>query len=225
MDEKEELNVKTIGRRKIFVVSCIIAVMVSVTGVQGIGRIDEFRTQFKENPAPMFPGYVGGVTESALYEQPTVHELFSWASDNAAWSAAFLADLQIASVEVDTAIEEWIGDKILVVFIDYRLLNGDRPAVFAATFNVETGAVIAEYEDTKTEVWASLEFVQDLLAFANANGEQETLDFAMTHYYEDWAVWVQMGFFDVLLTRESLEVLVIAGTAATVGVVLLRRKK
>lgn len=187
--------------------TCVI--LISIQGVQATGRIAEFRDTFKKDPNPVLPRYVAGVTEQMLYAQPSPDQMFSYAKDAEEWSQQILTQLKEASVEVDEKIDRWIGDPVLVVFIDFT-----TNTAYTATFSPETGKVEATYEDTKTELWASLQFFREFIIYANQNTEEDTVDYAMSHYYRDWGVWVEMGGLDIMLTPDMIYSIMILGAGA-----------
>lgn len=210
------------NKRSLILGACFVVLFVSVqTAVSTTGRIDEFRQTVRSDVmVPTLPRYVANVTYSDLLATPHPNEFYSWAKDNEAWTAEFLATLRESGQEAE-AIERWVGDPILVVLItDFEGLE-----YYTATFSIETGEVKAECEDTKTELWASLEFVQNFLVFADQNPVNETVEYAVDHYYVDWAVWSEQGFFDLLVTREALATLAVWGGVVASGYFVYRTKK
>lgn len=199
---------------------CLLVLMIGVQGADATtGRIDEFRQEFQKDPLPVFPRYVTNVTYADLLDFPHPDEFYSWAKDNEVWTAEFLSILR-ESGEKAEEIERWIGDPILVAIIDF-----ETNQVYTATFSIETGEVNPEYLDTKTEIWASLTFVQDLIVYANTNTVEDTIDFAVAHYYDDLGIWVEQGFWDVMLTREALATLLAWGAVVGTGAFAYKKVK
>lgn len=183
-----------------------VVLFLGVSGSQatGTGRIYEYRETVKANLDVInVPNYVSGVQYLDLLDHPTVHQLFSWAKDNEAWTAALLETFRQSSAEVEE-IEEFLGDKVLFVFIDFTSTVGGINTPYAATINLETGEVLAEYEDCKTEIWADVEFVQELIRYGDNYAEEEVVPFAVNRYYEDWGIWVERGPFDLMMTQDML---------------------
>ena len=199
-------------------------ILLSTGSVMAVGRIDSFRDEFRDDPKPILPSFVSGVVEEDLYLDPSPDVLFSWAKDNEAWAAVVLSQLRESSIEIDEKIDKWLGDKILIVFIDFNTYNA-----YASTFSLETGAVVAEYEDTKTEIWASLEFMQEFLVFSKDHFENETVQYLIDAYYNDWAAWTEVGIgravFDVMISREVLIGLLAWSTFIVGGHLIYSKRK
>lgn len=207
-------------KRSLVLGLCVVLVFFGAQGVHAAtGRIDEFRAAFREAPTPVFPRYVENVTYADLLVQPHPDEFYSWTKDHEVWTTELLGTLR-ASGEEAAEIERWVGDPILVAIIDF-----ETEQVYTATFSLETGQVVAEYKDTKTEVWTSLSFVQELLVFADVNTVEDTIDFAVERYYHDLAIWSEQGFFDLLLTREAFVTLVAWGAIVGAGAFVYKTKK
>ena len=210
-------------RRKQLIILGIL-VIIGFNGTVGFaatGRIAEFREEFKKDPQPVLPEYMPGVLEAELYDSPSPDQMYSYAKDSEAWTKQTLTQLRNASVQADDTLENWIGDPILVVIIDF----GTNTA-YTATFSTETGEVEATYEDTKTELWASLLFMQDFLAYASQSTEEDTIDYAMDRYYSGWGVWVQVGALDIMLTPDTIySVIVVGGIVGFLGYRHRRRRR
>lgn len=186
----------------------------------GTGRIHDFREEIKADLERIQdPQYVSGVQYLDLLNNPSADELYSYAKDNEAWTAELLETFRQSRADVEE-LEAYVGDKILFVFIDFET---DTP--YAATIDLQSGVVEAGYEDTKTEIWADLDFVSALIAYGDNYSEEEAIAYAMEHYYEDWGVWVQKGPIDLMLTREMLwDLLAVAGIMS-IGYGAYRMKK
>ena len=199
-------------------------VLLSTASVMAVGRIDSFRDEFRDDPHPILPSYVSGVIEEDLYLSPSPDVLFSWTRDNEAWTAVLLSQLRESSIEIDEKINKWLGSKVLIVLIDFNTYNA-----YASTFSLETGAVVAEYEDTKTEIWASLAFIQDFLVFGKDHLENETIQYLTDAYYTDWGAWTEIGIgravFDVMISRPVLIGLFAWSTFVGGGYLLISKKK
>ena len=199
-------------------------ILLSTASVMAVGRIDSFRDEFRDNPRPTFPSYVSGVVEEDLYMDPSPDVLFSWAKDNEAWTAVLLSQLRESSIKVDDAIDKWLGNKVLIVFIDF-----DTFKAYTSTFSLETGIVTAEYEDTKTEIWASLQFMQEFLVYSRTHLDNSTVQYLTDAYYNDWGAWTEVGVgrvvFDIMISREVVVGLFAWSTFIVGGHFLLSKKK
>lgn len=210
-------------QKKVALVGFILVVlMLGVSGSQatGTGRIYEYRKDVKTNLEVIeYPNYIAGVQYLDLLDHPSQNQMFSWAKDNEAWTAALLETFRQSSTEVEE-IEDFLGDKVLFVFIDF---STNTP--YAATINLQTGEVLAEYEDCKTEIWADVEFVQELIRYGDNYSEEEVVPFAVNRYYEDWGIWVERGPLDLMLTQDMLFTLIAWGGILGGGYGVYRWKK
>jgi len=207
-------------KRSLVLGLCVVLVFLGAQGIHATtGRIDEFRKEFLKEPMPVFPRYVTNVTYSDLLSLPDPDEFYSWAKDNEVWTAELLSTLRASGKQAEE-IERWVGDPILIAIIDF-----ETEQVYTATFSTETGEVTPEYLDTKTEVWVSLSFLQELIVFADANTVEDTIDFAVDRYYEDWGIWSEQGFWDLLLTREVVATLAVWGGIVGAGAFVYKKKK
>lgn len=209
-------------KRSLVLGLCVVLVFCGAQGVHATtGRIDEFRTAFREAElTPTLPRYLANVSYPALLAQPHPDEFYSYAKDHEVWTAEFLSTLR-ASGEEAAEFERWIGDPILVVLIT----DFDGLECYSATFSLETGEVKAEYLDTKSEIWCSLTFVQELLVFADQNTVDATIEYAVAQYYSDWSVWVEQGFWDILLTREAVATLILWAAVVGAGGLIYKKRK
>ncbi len=201
-------------KRKLGITLAIVCVFLVIgsAAATGTGRISDYRDLVKEDVSVIkSPQYVPGVVYTDLLAQPSAHQLYSWAKDNEGWTAELLDTLRQSSTEV-VEIAEFVGDKVLMVFIDF---DADIP--YAATINLKTGEVVAGYEDTKTEIWMDLHFLQALISYGDNYLEDQMVSFAVEHYYEDWGVWVQRGSFDLMLTRETIQGFLMVGLIMGAG--------
>ena len=186
--------IKYFRTRKIVLVAGLVIFLVTVSSVRAIdSRIADIREGFLANPQPVYPQYVAGITYQDMLQNPSPDELFSYITDNEAFTKDLLDDLKEASKQADKAIKKWIGNEILIAVID-------GPSIYTGVFNLDTGVLTATYQDTKTEVWIDLPFLQSLIQYGDTHSVENSIDFAIQHYYEDWGAWVQMGTVDIMLT-------------------------